>query len=193
MARSLATAIRQDVTAAIQFVVANNPEAVDANLVAEGMGAGTDEARSESLSALLKRDPERLLEVLSVPLIPERMTVEERGQVLDAVSRFGGNMARGGVFIDSDPADMPDNLGGGSNSQGGNGGAWDWNNFAELLVGAGLTIYANETGQGGNEGGSGGSGGSFTPQTLPPWVMPSLIVLGLVVLAVGFWYFTRKR
>lgn len=188
MARSLADAIRQDPTAAILFVVRNNPEAVDANLTAEGMGSGTDEARSVSLSALMKHDRERLLQVLDVPLIPERMSPEERGQVLDAVNRFGQPMARGGVFIDNDPP--PDVFEGtttaATDPEGGN---WNWNDFASLLVGAGLTIYEQETG-----GGNGNGGGQApTPAMLPSWLVPVVVVVVLAVAALAFWTITRKR
>lgn len=179
---------------AIALVVRNNVAAVDANLVAAGYPTGDDSSRNESLTRLLSEDPDGLLRVLSVPMLPERMTPEERGRVLSYAERANGApIARAGIFpgtggdptegagaisIDSPPQDS------------GEGSGWSWNNFAELIVGAGLTVYLNETG--GNDGGNGGSYTPPPPRPMPAW-MPWAIGGAVVLVAAALWYFTRKR
>lgn len=182
---------------AINLVVRNNTAAVDARLNAAGYPAGTDDMRNASLNRLLAEDADTLMSVLSVPLIPERMTPAERGQVIAAAEKaMGAPLARGGVFnMNGDPTEGVGelNLGTAPDESTGGGGGWNWNNFAELIVGAGLTVYLNETGTGtGGDGGNQGTGAP-PPSLLPSWVVPVVVVAVLAAAAAALWYFTRKR
>lgn len=181
---------------AINLVVRNNTAAVDARLNAAGYPAGTDDMRNDSLNRLLAEDADTLVSVLSVPLIPERMTPAERGQVIAAAEKAtGAPLARGGVFnMSNDPTEGIGelNLGTAPDESTSGGGGWNWNNFAELIVGAGLTIYLNETG--GGTGGEGPTGsGAPPPSPMPRWVVPALVGLAVVAVAAALWYFTRKK
>lgn len=176
--------LSQGPAAAVAFILRNNLEAVQRNLIAAGYPATTPDDTATSLETLLANDPDTFQEVLSVPIIPANLTTRERSELFDAVERASGTaiLKSGGADDDNDAP--PDAVSIDDPVSSGDGNSWSWNEFASLIVGAGLEVYHNEQG-----GGASLASTTPTPAQRFPWVWVGVAVAALVVAFILF----RKR
>ncbi len=192
---SLAQRIVNDPREAIALVLRNNPEAVTAALFRMGFDARTTRERVDVLRTLDKRS---LMEALSVDLRLDRLSSSDiTGLQRIVPANVETGLVRAGFGNQpgtEDPAwdDVPgvddieaDDADGGS--------SFDWGGLVETILGAGVDLM--------DDGGWNMLLASWlgqpAPQPAPPppnrptWMVPALIVGGVLLLAGLAWYFIK--